>query len=106
MAELRERFEDDLKLRGRRPDTIDQYLRCIRSFGDLHRRPAEELGAEEVRAFLLHLEKTGRSPGTRGVYYAALKFLYGRTLKRPEVMADIPGPPPRRPLPRSSHGLT
>ncbi len=100
MAELRDRVEGDLKLRGRRPNTIDQYLRCIRAFVALHRRPADEMGDEEVRAFLLHLQRTGRSPGTIAVYYAAIKFLYAQTLKRPEVMADIPSPRPRRPLPK------
>ena len=99
MSELRNRVEEDLLLRGRRPLTIEQYLRCIRTFVAFHRRPADELGEEEVRAFLLHLRKIGRKPSTINVYYAAIKFLFDTTLKRPEVVEDIPNPRGQRPLP-------
>jgi site-specific recombinase XerD len=69
------------------------------------RSPAE-MGAEEVREFLLFkIEEEEVSPATHHMYVAALKFLYGTTLKRPEVMADIPWPkvPKRLPVILSGH---
>lgn len=92
-----ERLRDDLTLRALQPNTIDAYLRCIGAFERFHSAPASALGEEEVRAFLLDLVKRGRKPSTVNVYYAALTFLYVRTLKRPEVVEDIPRPRPRRP---------
>jgi site-specific recombinase XerD len=54
------------------------------------RRPPQELGAEHVRAWVLHLlTALGRSASTVNVAIAALRFLFGTTLKRPEVMVGI-----------------
>ncbi len=99
MSELRDRVTDDLKLKGSRPQTIEAYLGCIRRFVAFHRRPPAEMGGEEVRAFLLHMLETGRKPSTVNVYRAAIGFLYTNTLKRPEVVRDIPCPRSHRPLP-------
>ncbi|MEQ1506800.1 MAG: site-specific integrase, partial [Myxococcota bacterium] len=99
MGELRDRVESDLQLRGHRPNTVSQYLRCIRAFVAFHRRPPTELGEDEVRRFLLHLHKRGLAASTVHVYHAAICFLYQQTLKRPEVVDDVPSPRARRPPP-------
>jgi site-specific recombinase XerD len=84
---------EDLKLRRYKPSTCDKYLRCARAFAAYHRRPPEQMGIEEVRAFLLHLASEGKvSAATHHQYVAALKFLYATTLKRPEVAVAIPWP--------------
>jgi site-specific recombinase XerD len=51
------------------------------------------MGEPEVREFLTHLVEVRRArPSTQGVYAAALRFLYGVTLRRPEMSALIPRP--------------
>jgi len=93
MGQLRDRMAEDLKLRRYKPSTCDNYLRCARAYAAYHRRSPQEMGIEEVRAFLLHLVQERKvSPATHHQYVAALKFLYATTLKRPEVAVAIPWP--------------
>jgi integrase/recombinase XerD len=93
MGELRDRMEADLRLRRRSENTCVAYLRCVRAFAAYYRRSPAELGEPEVRAFLTHLVEERRvHPSTQGVYAAALRFLYGVTLRRPELSALIPRP--------------
>jgi len=99
MGQIQERVRDDLELKGLRPNTIESYLRCIQAFVAFRRRSPEELGEEDVRAFLLFKKRQGLKNSTLHVYHAALRFLYRCTLKRPEVVDDIPSPQPRRPHP-------
>jgi integrase/recombinase XerD len=93
MGQLRDKMSDDLKLRGYRASTVRKYLTFARMFvAHFHRCPTT-MGEPEVRAFLLHmLEVKHVAPSTLGTYVAALKFLYGVTLDRPEVAARIPRP--------------
>ena len=91
MARLRDKMREDLELRGRSPATIDTYLRCVRRFVEHVGRPPATLGAVEVRQFLLHLLRTSKAhPATINVYAAAIRFFYQVTLKRPDVVADVP----------------
>ncbi len=99
MGRLRDKMDADLKLAGRSESTRRHYIDCARRFVKFHRRPAEEMGAAEVRGFLLHLVEQRRATGTILVYLGALRFLYSITLDRPEVMAGIPWPKARRPEP-------
>jgi integrase/recombinase XerD len=99
MAQLRDRMEQDLKLRGVSPATIRNYLLYCRKFAAFFMRSPEELGASEVRAFLLHqIEVDQLAYASYRQVYAALKFLYSVTLGRPGEVARIPFP--KR---RSSH---
>jgi hypothetical protein len=54
MGQLRDRMEQDLKLKGVSPATIRNYLIYCRKFAAFYMRSPEQLGAAEVRAFLLH----------------------------------------------------
>jgi integrase/recombinase XerD len=54
MGQLRDRMEQDLKLKGVSPATIRNYLLYCRKFAAFYMRSPEELGASEIRAFLLH----------------------------------------------------
>ena len=105
MTPLRQKMEADLRLRNLADSTQRQYLWCIAAYARHFGRSPDKLGADEVRAFLLHLVALGRASATRVVYHAALLFLYVQTLGRPEVMATVPRPrvrttDPRRPLTR------
>ena len=54
MGQLRDRMEQDLKLKRVSPATIRNYLLYCRKFAAFYMRSPEELGASEIRAFLLH----------------------------------------------------
>jgi site-specific recombinase XerD len=100
MGMLRDRMLSDLKLRGLSKETQRSYLQCVRQLVKYYRRSPTELGEREVRAFLRHLvEERKLSPASRGVYVAALRFLYGVTLKRPELVSFIPCPKRPQKLP-------
>lgn len=93
MGQLRDRMDDDLRLRGRSPVTRYHYLRCVRSFAAHFGKSPAALGEAEVRTFLLHLiHERKAKPATMRMYVAAVKFLYATTLHRPEVVARVPWP--------------
>lgn len=93
MGQLRDRMEQDLKLKGFSPATISNYLIYCRKFAAFYMRSPEELGEAEVRAFLVHqIEVTQLAYGSYRQVYAALKFLYSVTLGRPGVVGRIPFP--------------
>jgi len=100
MGEVCRRMTEDLKLRGYRPGTVSEYLRCARAFVAHYMRPPSELGEREIRGFLLYLLVVRKvSPATEKVYLAAIRFLYTHTLGRPEEVVRIPWPRVRRSLP-------
>ena len=89
MGEVRDRMEQDLFLRGVAANTRETYLRYAKQFVAFHRRDARQLGTEEVRAWVMHLRRAGRAPRSINVALSALRFLFGVTLCRPEVMYPI-----------------
>ena len=93
MGQLRDRMAQDLKLKGVSPGTIRIYLLYCSKFAAFFMRSPEQLGAAEVRAFLLHqIEVEQLSYSTYRQVYAALKFLYAVTLGRPGEVSRIPFP--------------
>lgn len=91
----------DLSLRGRRPRTATLYtehlLETQRYFGD---RSLTEVTYEELREYLIHLEKEGRlSASSRRVRVFALRFLYRYTLERRDLAERLPVPRERRTKP-------
>ena len=76
MGQLRDRMEQDLKLRKVSPATIRNYLLYCGKFAAFFLRSPEELGAAEVRHFLLHqIEVEQLAYGSYRQLYSALKFL-------------------------------
>jgi site-specific recombinase XerD len=93
MGQTRDKMVEDLKLRGYSEGTAGVYLACARRFVAHYMKPPTELGAAEVREFLLHLlEKRKLSLPTCRTHRAALEFLYTTTLGRPNVVGGIPWP--------------
>lgn len=99
MTKLRLQMTQDLQLAGLSPRSQVVYLDAIRAFARHFKRSPAELGQTEVRAWVEHLTEQRRlGAGRLAQYFAALKFLYGKTLGRPEVVAFLSWPrPPRRP---------
>lgn len=96
MGTFRDRMQQDLQLAQYRPSTQENYLRCARKFVAYYMRPPTQLGREEIRKFLLTLIDR---PSTQKTHWAAIKFLYTTTLRRPEEVVDIPWPRIRQKLP-------
>lgn len=100
MGQIREKMETDLKLKGCSIHTRDGYLRYAGKFVAYYMQPPDRLGEAEVRGFLKHLVDEQRiEPATLRMYVAAIKFLYGTTLRRPAVVEKIPWPKVPKKLP-------
>src|SRR5687767_15755552 len=99
MGKLRDKMIEDLQLRGYSRSTRREYVRCAREYVPYHRRPAEQMGEQEIREFLLHLVNDRRLSGAaRKMHVAGIKFLYEVTLGRPDEVAKIPWPKVGHPL--------
>jgi integrase/recombinase XerD len=93
MGQLRDKMKVDLKLRRYRASTISNYLLCAKKFVAFHRRPPEAMGLPEVKRYFMHLlEERHIGPAGHKMHLAAVKFLYGVTLDRPELAARLPWP--------------
>ena len=91
MTKLREQMIQDMTLRGFAPNTISTYLRAVSQLAQHYGRSPERISNPDVKAYLFHLhENKNRSIGTCNVAAAALRFLYHRTLGRPQFDFDIP----------------
>jgi site-specific recombinase XerD len=91
MGEMRRRMEKELKLRGLSPKTCQIYLQAVHNFVRHHRRPAEQMGMEEARAYVLHLiedKKLSRSSVIQAV--CALRFFYRKVLRLSFDLEDLP----------------
>jgi site-specific recombinase XerD len=87
---LRQRMIDDMTLRGFGPGTQGSYIGAVRRCAAHVRKPPGDLGAEDARAFLLHLQARGASAASVNTHSVALRFFLRVTLGRPEHMERIP----------------
>ena len=94
------RMKSELELANRAPKTTRVYLRWAKAFVAFHMRPAEQLAEADVRAWLHHLRDDRKaSVHSISIAMASLRWLFRRTLRRPEVVADIPWPKLPKPMP-------
>lgn len=101
MAEMRRRMEEELKLRGCSARTSKAYLAWVSRFAAHYRRPPEQLGSEEVRAFLIDLLQVQRLSRPSVIQaLCALKFFYVHVLHRSYELGDLHLPRRCRKLPR------
>lgn len=101
MTEMRRRMEEELKLRGCSPRTSKAYLDWVRRFAKHYRRSPEQLGSEQVRAYLVGLLAEGKlSRSTLVQAFCALKFFYVHVVHRPFEVENLRFPRRARRLPR------
>jgi site-specific recombinase XerD len=100
MTQLRQRMLEDLQRRNYSPDTIRGYILAVRQFAEYFGRSPEQLGAEELRRYQLHLlHEKKLALGTVEIRISALRFLYKKTLKRRDLAFDD------LPFPKQPHTL-
>lgn len=100
MGQLRNKMMHDLERVGYVPRTRLLYLNAIRDFAAHHGRSPEMLGADDVRAWIDRLTTEGKiGPQRIRQHMAALKFLYTKTLWRPENVSFLSWPSDPQRLP-------
>jgi len=90
MTPLRQRLIDDLRLRNYAQPTIAAYVRNVARLAQFCKRSPDLLGAEDIRAFQLHLIQQHYSWSQINQTVCALRFFYDITLARTEPLAVIP----------------
>ena len=93
------RFAGDLEMANRAHRTIQQYVASARRFEEFLGHDLGEASQESVRRWVDVLRQQAIGPSRLGLHYAALKFLYGRTLGQPDKVAWITLPHAKAPLP-------
>ena len=102
MSHLRQRMQEDLRLRNYSPRTIHSYTRIVAEFAMLLPQVTRINSARKrhPRAWLLYLlDERKLAWGTLQCARSALKFLYTRTLKQTWFDQEIIKPKVRRKLP-------
>jgi integrase/recombinase XerD len=98
MTMLKDRMMQDLKLAGHAHKTQKTYVECIGHFAQFCWSP-EQADQTVVRAWVEKLQKSQVGSQRLRQHFAALKFLYGKTLARPEQVAFLSWPKDAKRLP-------
>lgn len=94
MGLIRDQLVADLRLAGLRETSQRSYLSAVAALAAFHRRPLGQLTRDDVRRYLLDVQRR-RSASTVRVHLCAIEFLYTHTIPRPGLMDGMPRP--RRP---------
>jgi integrase/recombinase XerD len=89
VSPLRQRMLDDMRMRKFEPRTQEAYVRSVRKLAAFLNRSPHTATAEDLRNFQLHLVDTGTSPFTLNATINGLKFFFGVTLGRGELMGKM-----------------
>jgi integrase/recombinase XerD len=90
MTPLRQRFIEDLRVRNYAPRTITTYVSVLVRFAKHFGQSPEQLNAEHIRQYQLHLLAEHASWCRFNQTTAALRVLYRVTLQRDELIPRIP----------------
>lgn len=90
MTPLRQRLCEDLRIRDYAPKTIDAYVAAVVKLTRFAGRPPDQLTADDIRAFQLHLRHQGVPWNTFNQIVCGLRFFYHVSLGRPGAVTMIP----------------
>lgn len=97
MTALRQRMMEDMRVRNYSPRTVEAYVSAVVKLAKHFRRSPDQLTREEVRAFQVHLLEKKVSWSQFNQIVSGLRFFFGTTLHRPEVVEMLPyGKKPKR----------
>ncbi len=77
MSKLRERFIDEMKLKGLAESTSEVYFHGVKRFVDYCGKPPLGITDEEIRGYLLHLKQRKIAARTYNVTVGAIRTFYG-----------------------------
>ena len=86
---LRQRMLDDMRMRKLEPKTQAGYLRAVRHLAAFLKASPDTATVEDLRRFQLHMVDRGSSPITLNATITGLKFFFGVTLDRAELMGKM-----------------
>ncbi len=92
MQPVLEQMSSDLALAGYAIRTRATYLHAARDFAAFHRRSPDELDRAALREWVRHLCARGLSAQRLRQHYAALRFLFARTLGRADAVSFLSWP--------------
>jgi len=93
------KLETELKLKGFSPETIKAYLIHNQHFLDFIQKDVEEIEEDDVKKYLAYLmSEKELKPASVSLIISALKFFYGKILKK-DILKDISSPKAERKLP-------
>ena len=93
MTPLRQRMLEDMSIRNLAENTQLSYVQQVSSYARYFKRPPEDLGPEQIRAYQIHLiDGRKLAPHSVSIAVSALRFLYKVTLKRDWTPDEIPMP--------------
>ena len=87
---LRRRMIEDMTVRNFVVKTQTDYIRRVKSFAVFLGRSPDTATREDVRRYLLHLASSGMGAVTVNGTGSALRFLFDRTLDRPDIVRHLP----------------
>lgn len=91
MTELRRRMDDAMVLRGFALRTRETYLACVAALAKHYHRPPDQLDAQQVQAYLLHLiQEKKLAYASVNQAASACRFLFGNVLQQRKIWLDIP----------------
>jgi integrase/recombinase XerD len=101
ISALRARMIEDMTVRNFGAATQREYIRAVKKLAVfLGGRSPDTATAEELRAFQVHLSKTGTNPPTMNATVTALRFFFKTTLDHPETTRHLVFVHEPRKLPR------
>ena len=89
ISPLRARMIEDMTVRSFVADTQREYIRAVKKLAAFLQRSPDTATADELRAFQLHLTKTGANSPTMNATVTALRFFFKGTLDRPETTRHL-----------------
>jgi len=92
MSELREQMIHDMELARLKPETQRRYIDSFERLSKFQERSPTDLSPAEMRAFVSQLEASGIGPSRLNQHFAGLKFLYRKTVGRPELVSFLSTP--------------
>ncbi len=90
VSPLRRRMIEDMTLRKFAPRTQAGYIRAVKSFSAFLGASPDTAGYEDVRRYQVHLASRSTGAPTINHSLTALRFLFMVTLRRPDVVAQLP----------------
>ena len=90
ISPLRLRMIEDMTIRKFAPKTQQGYIRAVRNFSAFLGTSPDGASFEDVRRYQLHLATLGTGAPTINRSLTALRFLFTVTLRRPDVVAELP----------------